>query len=123
MADLQVVGILRASPGAEHVVRDALTQLVDPTRAEEGCISYDLYASEVAFGTYLTIETWRSRRDLDAHMQSAHVQHALGLAGEHLESAPDIHPLSAVTSPGLPHPNDAVDDDVQEEQTPSRSSG
>jgi quinol monooxygenase YgiN len=124
MADLHVVGVLTAKPGSEQIVRAALNGLVEPTRAEAGCISYDLFASDVAFGTYITVELWRSQHDLDAHLQTSHVQEALGVAGEHLTDPPAIHPLTAVAAPGTPHPSPTFDDDdVQQEETPSRSSG
>jgi quinol monooxygenase YgiN len=40
------------------------------------------------------VETWRSQDDLDAHLQTPHVQQALGAASDHLAAAPAIHPLS-----------------------------
>lgn len=124
MADLHVVGVLTAKPGSEQIVRSALNALVEPTRAEPGCVSYDLYASDAAFGTYITVELWRSQHELDAHLQTPHVQKALGTAGEHLAAPPAIHPLTAVAAPGTPHPAPTFDDDdVQQEETPSRSSG
>ncbi|RFA21335.1 putative quinol monooxygenase [Subtercola boreus] len=96
MPDLNVVAVLKAKPGAEQIVGDALRGLVQPTRAEEGCVSYDLYSSATAPGTFFTIEKWRSQSDLDGHMQTAHIQQALSIAGEHLAEAPDINPLLPV---------------------------
>ena len=37
MPDLNVVAVLKAKPGSESALRDALTSLVEPTRAEPGC--------------------------------------------------------------------------------------
>jgi quinol monooxygenase YgiN len=96
MADLHVVGVLVAKSGSEQVVSDALAALVAPTRSEEGCFSYDLFASQTTPGTFFTIELWRSQEDLDGHMKTDHVQRALGAASDHLAAAPDIHPLSPV---------------------------
>ena len=69
---------------------------MEPTRSEEGCLSYELFASEAKPGTFFTIEKWRSQDDLDAHMKTPHVHDALATAEDHLASAPDIHPLSLV---------------------------
>lgn len=121
MTDLHVVGLLAAKPGAEHSVRTALLELVEPSRDEEGCITYDVYASDTQFGTYLTVETWRSHRDLDAHLHSPHVQRAMAAAAADLLSPPTIHPLTAVTPAGTPHLPPPLDDDVKQEETPSRS--
>ena len=97
MADLQVVAVLTAKNGSEHQVSEVLSALVEPTRSEAGCLSYQLFASAADPATFITIETWRSQADLDAHMRTAHVQQALGAAGDHLTVAPAVHPLSEVT--------------------------
>lgn len=94
MADLPVVAVITAKPGSEKQVEEALNALIEPTRAEPGCVSYNLFVSAADPATFITVETWRSQADLDAHLQSAHVQGALGAAGEHLAQAPGIHPLS-----------------------------
>jgi quinol monooxygenase YgiN len=96
MSDLQVVAVLVARPGSEEIVQAALAGLVAPTRGEEGCTSYDLFVSQAEPATFVTIETWRSQADLDAHLGTAHVQAALGAAGDHLASPPAIHPLRAI---------------------------
>lgn len=96
MADLSVVAVLVAQPGKEDVVRDALVALVTPTRAEAGCLSYALSESAVAPGTFVTVESWRAQADLDAHLQTDHVQQALAAAGDALAAAPAVHPLVPV---------------------------
>ncbi|RFA12733.1 antibiotic biosynthesis monooxygenase [Subtercola boreus] len=93
MPDLNVVAILKAKPGSEQIVGDALRGLVEPTRAEEGCLSYELFVSAASPTTFITIEKWRSQNDLDGHMKTPHIAEALGTAGEHLAEAPDINPL------------------------------
>ncbi len=97
MADLQVVAVLTAKPGSEQVVGAALSALVEPTRSEAGCTSYQLFVSAVDPATFITVETWLSRDDLDAHMQTLHVQQAFAAAGDHLAEAPAVHPLSEVS--------------------------
>lgn len=97
MPDLPVVAVLTSRSGAADTVRAALTALVEPTRGEEGCLAYDLYESAAAPGTFVTVELWRAQADLDAHLQTPHVQQALGAAGDALEGAPAIHPLLPVT--------------------------
>jgi|ERR1700712_4753582 quinol monooxygenase YgiN len=96
MADLSVVAVLVAREGSEDVVRTALSDLVAPTRGEEGCLAYALFESAATPGTFVTQERWRGQADLDAHLQTAHVQQALAVAGEALAGAPGIHPLVPV---------------------------
>jgi quinol monooxygenase YgiN len=97
MADLQVVAVITAKAGSEKLVGDALSALVAPTRSEAGCSSYELSVSLADPATFISVETWRSQDDLDAHLQTPHVQQALATAGDHLAAAPAIHPLSNVS--------------------------
>ncbi|SDX80855.1 Quinol monooxygenase YgiN [Modestobacter sp. DSM 44400] len=97
MSELSVVAVLVAKNGQEDVVRQALLALVAPTREEEGCLAYELFESAVAPGTFVTQERWRHQGDLDAHLQTEHVQKALGAAGDALATAPGVHPLVPVT--------------------------
>lgn len=45
---VNVVAVITAKPGSEDAVRAALEALVAPTRAEAGCLSYDLSESVAA---------------------------------------------------------------------------
>jgi quinol monooxygenase YgiN len=99
MSDLPVVAVIVAKPGSEEVVRSALTALVEPTRAEQGCHSYELYESGSTPGTFVTIESWRGPADLDAHMATPHIAAALGASEGHLAIAPAIHPLTPAARP------------------------
>jgi quinol monooxygenase YgiN len=96
MPALPVVAVLVAQPGKEAQVRTALAALVEPTRAEEGCLAYDLYESGSAPGTFVTIESWREAADLQTHLATPHVQQALAASGELLTTAPAVHPLALV---------------------------
>lgn len=93
MTDLDVVAVITAKPGSEQIVYGALAALVEPTLAEDGCVSYQLFTSAADAATFVTIEKWRSQADLDQHMQTPHIQRALAVAGDHFGAAPSIHPL------------------------------
>ena len=97
MTELRVVATIVAKPGSEDAVRDALVALAASSRAEDGCLSYELFESAAAPSTFVTIETWTGQEALDAHMTSRHVTAALATVGEQLASAPAIHPLSPMT--------------------------
>ncbi len=93
MSDIDVVAVLIAKPGSEGIVGAALHDLVAPTRAEPGCVSYELFTSASSAQTFVTIEKWKTEADLAAHMQTPHIAAALVAAGEHLAEAPAIHAL------------------------------
>lgn len=48
------------------------TELVELSLHDKGCIAYDLYGSLTADDRFMIVETWESRKDLDAHMASDH---------------------------------------------------
>ena len=73
MAHLTVVATLKARPGQERELLSMLQGLVGPTRAEEGCLRYDLHRSDDEPDTFLFHETWESRPLWDAHMASPHL--------------------------------------------------
>lgn len=93
MPDLNVVAVITAQPGAADEVRAALQALVEPTRAEPGCLKYELFVSGMSSDTFITVEEWRSSADLEAHLQTDHVQQALATSGDLLAAPPAIHPL------------------------------
>lgn len=96
LSDLKVVATITAKPESVDVVRAGLAALAAESLHEEGNVSYELFESASAPGTFVTIEVWRSEDDLDAHMQTPHLQKALSEFGEHLAAPPAIHPLRVV---------------------------
>lgn len=59
-------------------------------------MSYELFESAAATGTFVTVESWRDQDDLDAHLQTAHVARAFEVAGPPLAGEVAIHPLAPV---------------------------
>ena len=82
---LTVVAWIRAAPGAEDAVREALLSIVPPTLAEEGCIEYKLHVVDDDPGLLYFVEQWRSGEDLDIHLGSAHVREAIAAVEDKIE--------------------------------------
>lgn len=97
MSNLHVVATIPAKAGSENTVRAALAALAEESRKEAGCVSYDLYESTSAAGTFVVVEVWRDQHALDTHMKSDHMREAAGTFGAHLAAAPGIHPLRPVS--------------------------
>ncbi len=94
MAQLHVVGILQARPGAEGSVAPLVKELAEATRKQDGCISCDPYESAAVPGTFVTVEQWRDQAALDAHLNSPEVRDALARAGQlFIEGGVTVHPL------------------------------
>lgn len=67
--------IAKFSPVADKVdeVRAILAEFVDPTRAEKGCIVYDLLQDPENPADLTFYEEWESLEDLAAHSKSEHL--------------------------------------------------
>ena len=70
---LHVVAHIEALPGFEAEVLSVLNSYIAPTRAENGCVRYDLFQDLGDPKKFTFIEEWESKADLDAHAQSAHI--------------------------------------------------
>ncbi len=93
---LQVVATIPAPAAAADRIRTALQELAEATRGEEGCLSYDLFESGSAAGTFVTVERWRDAAALEAHMATPHVAAAFAAAAGGLSGEVAIHPLRPV---------------------------
>ncbi|QPO12811.1 antibiotic biosynthesis monooxygenase [Thalassospira sp. A40-3] len=71
---LTVVATARAKPGMEDELGKRLLALVEPSRAEEGCISYDMHQSNDDPALWLAYETWRSEEDLARHFEMPYLK-------------------------------------------------
>lgn len=96
MSELRVVATATAKPDSHDVVRQALTELTASSRAEEGCLSYELFESASAPGTFVTVQTWRTAADLETHLVTPAVEAAFVATEGHLIGPPGIHPLTPV---------------------------
>lgn len=85
-----VIAHLRARPGKEKQTREALLSLCGPTRAERGCINYDLHESMDDPARFTFHENWECKEDLDLHLKSAHVQGFFKRIDELLSEQPGI---------------------------------
>ncbi len=74
MSPLTVIAKWKAKSGSEEQLNKELRSLLAPTRAEEGCINYDLHRSVEEPGTFMFYENWESRPLWEQHMESPHIQ-------------------------------------------------
>ena len=87
---LTVVARIKAKAGREDEVKQALLANVAPTRAERGCIGYDLHQSHEDPALFLFYENWESPEHLDVHSRSPHIQALRARAGELFAEPPLI---------------------------------
>ena len=96
---VSVIARAKARPGMEEELRQAIEEAVGPTRAEEGCINYDLHQGSEDPSEFLLYENWRSQADLDAHLEMPHVQALLEKLPELSEDGIEITLFEMVTDP------------------------
>lgn len=93
---VRVVARVVARPGKEDELRVLLRGLVEPTRREPGCVTYELLQNTANSTDFTFVEEWRSEADLDAHLQSAHLQHARVRLPDLAATDPDIRRYTVV---------------------------
>jgi len=79
---LTIVAKIEAHEGKGNMVKTELLKLIAPTRAENGCINYDLHQDTTNDHLFLFYENWASRELWQQHMKSPHiVAHQKATAG------------------------------------------
>lgn len=68
-----IAASMRAKSGQEAAMRELLLSLVPPTRAEEGCVLYDLHQDLNDPAEFLFYEIWENREVWLKHMESPHL--------------------------------------------------
>jgi quinol monooxygenase YgiN len=91
---MRVVARITALPDQVNKVRTILSELIEPTRGEAGCISYELLQNNSDPTDFTFVEEWESQSALDAHLGSAHVQKAIAATEKLLAMPPDIRRYS-----------------------------
>jgi quinol monooxygenase YgiN len=69
-------------PGKEQQLREELKLLLEPTRAEPGCIRIHLYEALRQPLVFYIHSEWVDEAAFDAHPKLPHMVRFLGLAGE-----------------------------------------
>jgi quinol monooxygenase YgiN len=95
MAEVRVIARSVARKGKEDQLRSLLRGMLAPTRAEQGCKSYELYESDSP-GRFYFDETWESQASLDKHIATPHFKHLEQNIGQLLEGPFEINILKSI---------------------------
>ncbi|USD36111.1 putative quinol monooxygenase [Ferrimonas sp. SCSIO 43195] len=74
MTQLTIVANIIAKTDQIERVKTELLKLIDTTRAEDGCINYDLHQDNNNPAHFLFYENWASREQWRAHMDNQHLK-------------------------------------------------
>ena len=94
-----VIARVRAKSGKEKELREVLLGLVAPTRAEAGCLNYDLHESVDRPGLFFFYENWTNPAEMARHFETLHVKEALKKAETLLAEPLEIQNLSLISRP------------------------
>lgn len=75
-----VVVRLKAKAGKEAQVRQELFSLLAPTRAEQGCLNFDMHEDPNNPALFLFHENWTNEDRLKQHFETPHIKRWIKLA-------------------------------------------
>lgn len=75
-----VVVRLKAKAGMEARVKQELLNLLSSTRAERGCINFDMHEAPNDPSHFLFHENWASEDDLKKHFETPHIKRWIKLS-------------------------------------------
>jgi quinol monooxygenase YgiN len=87
---LTVIAKFVAKAGKEEQLRKELLERIEPTRAEAGCIAYDLHQDIDNPAVLVFLESWKSKEDLEKHLQMPYLQSLLALVDDICVEPPEI---------------------------------
>jgi len=61
-----------AKEGCEDKLKELLEAMVVPSKAEDGCLNYNIYQYKKNPKKFMAVETWADDDKLDGHKHSAH---------------------------------------------------
>ncbi|MEO0804267.1 MAG: putative quinol monooxygenase [Cyanobacteria bacterium J06642_2] len=73
MPQLTITGNILAKPDQVDFVKAELEKLIPITRAEAGCIQYDLHQDNENPAYFMFYENWESRELWQTHMNAPHL--------------------------------------------------
>ena len=74
MSTLTIVANIKAQADQIELVKSELLKLIEITRAEQGCINYDLHQDNENPAHFLFYENWESRELWLTHMANQHLK-------------------------------------------------
>ncbi len=85
-----VVARIKAKLGKEAQAKQELLKLLSPTRAEAGCINYDMHQSFDNQAHFLFHENWTNQGALNKHLETPHLMNFLNQADQLLAEPVEI---------------------------------
>jgi quinol monooxygenase YgiN len=95
---MAVVARFKAMKGMDQKLKELLLTLIEPSRSDEGCISYELHQAINDPAVFIFYEIWQSKEYLDKHSATSHVQHFRSKAKDLFAEPPQLTLLTKISS-------------------------
>lgn len=95
---IRVVARVIALPERVEQTLAVLIELIEPTRAEVGCLQYDLLQNTSDPTDFTFVEEWASITALETHFNSLHFQKAKRKIDDLVAKEPDIRIYQPITN-------------------------
>ncbi len=93
-----LIARIAVKPGAEAAVAAELQKLATASRAEAGCVRYEIYRAADDATALTVIERWADQAALDAHLKTPHFGAFVAACGDQFAAEPQLgflEPLDA----------------------------
>ncbi len=87
---ITVSGTIKAKEGMEDQLKEALLSVLQPTRAEPGCINFYLHQGHDDKSKFMAYQNWVSKEAEDEHYQQPYMQAYMSKAPGMLDGTPEI---------------------------------
>lgn len=79
MNKLIIVANITAQEDKVDFIKTELKKLIEPTKAENGCIKYDLHQDNENPAHFMFYECWKNKELLQVHLQSKHFKNFVAI--------------------------------------------
>lgn len=85
MSQLNIIATITIKPEYHEAFKPIFKRLVIGSRAEHGCVHYELNQSIENPNIYIVVETWQSQQAIDLHNTTPHFVEFANFAKEHVD--------------------------------------
>lgn len=94
--NVRLIAEFVAKPDRVEALQTLLAGLIETTRAEQGCVRYDLWRSADRPHEFVFVEEWETEDDLQRHLSAAHLQHAKAQLDDLLQQPLELRRFQSV---------------------------
>jgi quinol monooxygenase YgiN len=95
---ITVIARFKAKQGSDQPLKELLLSLIENSRSDKGCISYDLHQALDDPELFVFYETWENKELLSEHSATAHIRQFRSNVKSLLAEPPEVILLSKISS-------------------------